>query len=368
MTSHRKIVVVLLSLVAACGEITNVGDYRVADRPVADPDGGSPTIMCSSPCPAGQYQTRDCTLTEDRVCAPCTGIPSCTSPVTCTSIGDQQCTTCTRGYVLVEGSADRCTLPRTCEDLRRGAPDTLDGVYTIDPDGDGETIEPFSVYCDMTANAGGWTLIGKVGCGDWADLTAQQYIDQMANPIVDVGGNLLTSAAAPAAKEIAFFRRDRTNAIYYAKSFQYESVVRVLFDSGWNQAADGAYFQQRRLTDPSWDFWAAIRDARRWSTQPSGANWVSNYGADFALTKNTAKYDPALNVVSHDTGGDTAFGWWSAATVTLADGSSFEVSESGGLLNDGVSGYDYTWLMPIAPAAKYFKKCPYANRATIWLR
>ncbi len=47
---------------------------------------------------------------------------------------------------------------KSCKEILENNPNATDGIYTIDPDGDGGS-DPFDCNCDMTTDGGGWTLV-----------------------------------------------------------------------------------------------------------------------------------------------------------------------------------------------------------------
>jgi hypothetical protein len=103
----------------------------------------------------------------------------CAATKACTKDSDCKSGTCT-------ANACAATLATSCKTLLAAHPNIASGVYTIDPDGNGN-IPAIDAYCDMTFDSGGWTMVLSTAFG--------------SDPAASVAGPVLprTTAHVPSA-------------------------------------------------------------------------------------------------------------------------------------------------------------------------
>jgi hypothetical protein len=112
---------------------------------------------------------------------------------------------------------------RSCADILAQEPGSGSGTYVIDPDGvDVNASDDVSVYCDMTTDDGGWTLVQVGRNNNSADLRTDAAVGTVTNP--DQAGSAKLSRSHTAAIAFAGDRRfrygDATYGFIYLQDLQ----------------------------------------------------------------------------------------------------------------------------------------------------
>ncbi len=127
---------------AACGDGFVQADVEGCDDG-NDVNSDECTELCEAPsCDDGLQSGDESDVDCGGGCEACGLGEACEGPADCGS------GTCDQG---------ECVLAASCKAIHASLPDAPDGLYEVDPDGNGPA-PAFMAYCDMTTDGGGWAM------------------------------------------------------------------------------------------------------------------------------------------------------------------------------------------------------------------
>jgi cysteine-rich repeat protein len=168
-----------------CGPIQAVcGNGQVEPGESCDDGNDDDTDSCTTLC--GPPSCDDGITSGDEVDVDC-GMEACGTGCdfgqACLSAADCSFPSCGPAS---GGAGMVCELPTSCANWLSNNPGSTDNTYEIDPDGAAGPIDPMDVFCHMSKNGGGWTLV-FVASDDDVDTWTWNNRGKMAGDAEPVG-------------------------------------------------------------------------------------------------------------------------------------------------------------------------------------